>query len=42
MVLQDTSLFTGTIKENIRYGNLDAKYMKKYMRLLNYQMQINL
>ncbi len=24
MVLQDTSLFTGTIKENIRYGNLDA------------------
>ncbi|MBQ3670728.1 MAG: ABC transporter ATP-binding protein [Treponema sp.] len=24
MVLQDTHLFTGTIKENIRYGNLDA------------------
>lgn len=24
IVLQDTSLFTGTIKENIRYGNLDA------------------
>jgi ATP-binding cassette subfamily B protein len=24
MVLQDTSLFTGTVKENIRYGNLDA------------------
>ncbi len=24
MVLQDTNLFTGTIKENIRYGNLDA------------------
>ena len=24
MVLQDTSLFTGTIKENIRYGKLDA------------------
>lgn len=24
MVLQDTSLFTGTIKENIRYGRLDA------------------
>ncbi|MGD6731147.1 MAG: ABC transporter ATP-binding protein [Pleomorphochaeta sp.] len=23
-VLQDTSLFSGTIKENIRYGNLDA------------------
>ena len=25
MVLQDVSLFTGTIKENIRYGNLSAK-----------------
>lgn len=24
MVLQDTKLFTGTIKENIRYGKLDA------------------
>ena len=24
MVLQDTSLFTGTIKDNIRYGRLDA------------------
>jgi len=24
MVLQDTNLFTGTIKENIRYGNLNA------------------
>ena len=24
MVLQDTSLFTGTIKDNIRYGKLDA------------------
>lgn len=24
MILQDTSLFTGTIKENIRYGRLDA------------------
>ncbi len=24
IVLQDTSLFTGTIRENIRYGNLDA------------------
>ncbi|MDD3383097.1 MAG: ABC transporter ATP-binding protein [Bacilli bacterium] len=24
MVLQDTHLFTGTIKENIKYGNLDA------------------
>ena len=24
MVLQDTSLFTGTVKENIRYGKLDA------------------
>lgn len=24
MVLQDTHLFTGTIKENIKYGNMDA------------------
>ena len=24
IVLQDTHLFTGTIKDNIRYGNLDA------------------
>ena len=24
MVLQDTYLFSGTVKENIRYGNLDA------------------
>lgn len=24
MVLQDTNLFTGTVKDNIRYGNLDA------------------
>ena len=24
MVLQDTNLFTGTVKENIRYGNLSA------------------
>lgn len=24
MVLQDTNLFTGTIKENIKYGKLDA------------------
>ena len=24
MVLQDTNLFSGTVKENIRYGNLDA------------------
>lgn len=24
MVLQDTNLFTGTIKENIRYGNPEA------------------
>ncbi len=25
IVLQDTNLFTGTVMENIRYGNLDAK-----------------
>lgn len=25
VVLQDTNLFTGTVMENIRYGNLDAK-----------------
>ena len=23
-MLQDTNLFTGTIRDNIRYGNLDA------------------
>ena len=23
-MLQDTNLFTGTVRENIRYGNLDA------------------
>lgn len=26
MVLQDTHLFTGTVRENIRYGRLDATY----------------
>lgn len=26
IVLQDTNLFTGTIKENIKYGNFDATY----------------
>ncbi len=26
MVLQDTHLFTGTVEENIRYGNLDATH----------------
>lgn len=24
IVLQDTNLFTGTVRENIRYGRLDA------------------
>ena len=24
IVLQDTNLFTGTVRENIRYGNLEA------------------
>ena len=24
IVLQDTNLFTGTVMENIRYGNLDC------------------
>ncbi|MFL0249772.1 ABC transporter ATP-binding protein [Clostridium neuense] len=28
IVLQDTYLFTGTIKENIKYGNLSASYEK--------------
>lgn len=28
IVLQDTYLFTGTIFENIKYGNLDADYFK--------------
>ena len=26
MVLQDTHLFTGTVEDNIRYGNLDATH----------------
>ena len=30
MVLQDTSLFTGTIKDNIRYGKLDATDKEVY------------
>ena len=30
MVLQDTNLFTGTIMENIRYGNLDASDEQVY------------
>lgn len=30
MVLQDTHLFTGTIKENIRYGRLDANDEEVY------------
>jgi ATP-binding cassette subfamily B protein len=30
IVLQDTNLFTGTIRENIRYGNLDASDEEVY------------
>ena len=30
MVLQDTNLFTGTVKENIRYGNLEASDEEVY------------
>ncbi len=30
MVLQDTNLFTGTVKENIRYGRLDASDEEVY------------
>lgn len=30
IVLQDTSLFTGTVKENIRYGKLDASDEEVY------------
>lgn len=37
MVLQDTHLFTGTIRENIRYGNLEAsnKQVENAARLAN-------
>ena len=37
MVLQDTHLFTGTVKENIRYGRLDAtdKEVEAAARLAN-------
>ena len=43
IVLQDTNLFTGTIKENIRYGNLDATDEEVYAaaRLANADEFIN-
>ena len=43
-VLQDTNLFTGTIKENIRYGNLDATDEEVYAaaRLANADEFINM
>ena len=42
--LQDTNLFTGTIKENIRYGNLDATDEEVYAaaRLANADEFINM
>ena len=44
IVLQDTNLFTGTIKENIRYGNLDATDEEVYAaaRLANADEFINM
>ncbi len=44
IVLQDTNLFTGTIKENIRYGNLDATDEEVYAaaRLSNADEFINM
>ncbi|MCQ4022946.1 MULTISPECIES: ABC transporter ATP-binding protein [unclassified Ruminococcus] len=43
MVLQDTNLFTGTIRENIRYGNLNATDEEVYAaaRLANADTFIN-
>ena len=32
IVLQDTNLFTGTVMENIRYGNLDASRRRVHRR----------
>ncbi len=44
IVLQDTHLFTGTIRENIRYGNLDADDEEVYAaaRLANADGFINM
>lgn len=44
IVLQDTHLFTGTIRENIRYGNLDANDEEVYAaaRLANADGFINM
>lgn len=39
LVLQDTHLFTGTIAENIRYGNLDAS-QEEVEQAANWPMQI--
>ena len=43
IVLQDTHLFTGTIRENIRYGNLNAsdEEVVKAAQLANAEMFIN-
>lgn len=43
MVFQDTKLFTGTVKENIRYGNLEAtdEEVYKAARLANADSFIN-
>ena len=43
IVLQDTHLFTGTIRENIRYGNLNAsdEEVIKAAQLANAEMFIN-
>ena len=43
MVLQDTHLFTGTILENIKYGNLDAsrKQIENAAKLANADSFIN-
>ena len=40
MVLQDTNLFTGTVMDNIRYGNLDATDAVSYTHLDVYKRQI--
>lgn len=44
MVLQDTKLFTGTVRENIRFGNLDAtdEEVEKAAKLANADSFIHL
>ena len=38
MVLQDTWLYSGSIKDNIKYGKLKMRLIKKYMQLVEWLM----